>query len=120
MYTVGTALEKAAVSISARGVLLGVASSITTAAHAIIIKQSLKSVKGTTLDLVYYNNLLSVILLLPLLILSGELTNVYHMIQSSLNVWYGMADDLHNLENTASLFALLLGGLVTVPNYSLN
>jgi drug/metabolite transporter (DMT)-like permease len=57
---------------SAPGVLLGVASSVTTALHAIIIKRSLAAVDGRTLDLAYYNNVLSAVLLLPAVVVVGE------------------------------------------------
>lgn len=38
---------------SALGVILGVASSVTTSVHAIVVKRSMTVVDGSTLDLVY-------------------------------------------------------------------
>jgi GDP-fucose transporter C1 len=56
------------------GIFWGIMSSITTAIHAILIKSGMKIVKGRAIDLVYYNNLLSAILFLPVVILNGEMT----------------------------------------------
>ncbi|OZJ04403.1 hypothetical protein BZG36_02396 [Bifiguratus adelaidae] len=65
-------------STSALGVFYGVFSSATTAFHAIVIKKSLDIV-GDTMDLVYYNNLLSSFALLPILIMTGEHWTVLSM-----------------------------------------
>lgn len=43
---------------STLGVVLGVASSVTTSVHAIIVKRSMSVVNGSTLDLVYLYALL--------------------------------------------------------------
>ncbi|KAG0348192.1 hypothetical protein BG005_011684 [Podila minutissima] len=53
-----------------------VASSITTSLHAIVIKRALDSVHGVSVDLVYCNNFLSVVAMLPILVASGEVTSV--------------------------------------------
>ena len=45
---------------------------MTTAIHAIVIKKAHEVVKGGTIELVYYNNLLSAAVLLPLIMLSTE------------------------------------------------
>ncbi|KAJ3066018.1 hypothetical protein HK102_007751, partial [Quaeritorhiza haematococci] len=60
-------------SVSTQGILFGIFSSLTTAFHAIIIKDSLDVVRGKTLDLVYYNNLLSAVGLFPIMLFMGEL-----------------------------------------------
>lgn len=67
-------------STSTIGTLLGVFSSLTTSVHAIIVKKSLSVVKGSTMDLVYYNNLLSALLLSPLVFLSGEPAAIMEMV----------------------------------------
>lgn len=64
------------------GTGLGVASSVTTAVHAIVVKRSLSVVSGT-LDLAYYSNLLSAIVILPFVILSGEVWTVLDMVTGS-------------------------------------
>lgn len=56
---------------SSLGTVLGVLSSVTTSVHAIVIKKSLKAVNNT-LDLVYLNNVLSAIVLAPLVLFAGE------------------------------------------------
>ncbi|CAH1756475.1 11781_t:CDS:10 [Entrophospora sp. SA101] len=69
-FFVGVSSEK--LTISFLGVFYGVFSSITTALHAIVIKKSLAVVKENTMDLVYYNNLLSSVCFIPLILLTGE------------------------------------------------
>lgn len=54
------------------GAIYGILSSITTALHAIVIKKALDVVKGNTMELVYYNNVLSFIGCLPIMWISGE------------------------------------------------
>uniref|UniRef100_A0A8H8CI71 Sugar phosphate transporter domain-containing protein n=1 Tax=Psilocybe cubensis TaxID=181762 RepID=A0A8H8CI71_PSICU len=58
--------------LSMVGVSFGVASSAITAVHSVVIKQSLNVVGGSALALSWYTNLLSAIVLAPLLILAGE------------------------------------------------
>lgn len=58
---------------SSIGVVLGVCSSVTTAVHAIVVKRSLPIVNNNTLDLVYYSNLLSAIVIAPFVLVSGEI-----------------------------------------------
>jgi GDP-fucose transporter C1 len=79
---------------STTGTMLGVFSSLTTSVHAIVVKKSLNVVKGSTMDLVYYNNLLSAVLLSPLVLLSGESSIVVDMFLqggSTLNTFVGGA-----------------------------
>lgn len=66
---------------SSLGITLGVFSSLTTSVHAIVVKKSLSVVRGSTMDLVYYNNLLSALLLSPLVFLSGEATAVVQLLE---------------------------------------
>ncbi|KAF8895900.1 hypothetical protein CPB84DRAFT_1682161 [Gymnopilus junonius] len=54
------------------GVGFGVASSAITATHSVVIKQSLGVVGGSALALSWYTNLLSAVVLAPLLVLAGE------------------------------------------------
>lgn len=65
---------------SSIGIALGVASSVTTAVHAIVVKRSLPIVDGSTLDLVYYSNLLSAAVIVPFVLLSGEAWVVLEMV----------------------------------------
>ncbi|EIM21424.1 hypothetical protein E3Q22_02904 [Wallemia mellicola] len=63
--------------LNATGIVFGLLSSLTTAAHAVIIKTSLPVVGGSTIDLAYYVNLFSSILFIPLSILVGEIPTIY-------------------------------------------
>ncbi|GAA6016388.1 hypothetical protein JCM8202_005595 [Rhodotorula sphaerocarpa] len=63
---------------TALGTALGVASSVTTAVHAIVVKRSLNVVSGT-LDLAYFQNLLSAFVILPFVFISGEFVTVIDM-----------------------------------------
>ena len=74
----GVSAEK--LHASSIGIALGVASSVTTAVHAIIVKRSLPIVDGSTLDLVYYSNLLSAGVIVPFVLVSGEAWVVLEMV----------------------------------------
>lgn len=50
--------------------------------HAIVVKRSLGVVSGT-LDLAYYSNLLSAIVIAPFVILSGEVWVVFDMLMGT-------------------------------------
>ncbi|CCM05413.1 uncharacterized protein FIBRA_07630 [Fibroporia radiculosa] len=63
-------------SVSALGVACGVVSSVITATHSVTIKKSLDVVHGSTLHLSWYTNLLSALVLAPVLVLMGELPGV--------------------------------------------
>lgn len=65
---------------SSIGIALGVASSVTTAVHAIVVKRSLPIVQGSTINLVYYSNLLSAVVITPFVLVSGEIFVVLDMI----------------------------------------
>ncbi len=78
-FLVGTALDS--LHYESSGFLYGLFSALTTATHAIVIKKSLHVVGDNTLDLVYYNNLLSAALLLPWVLFSGELALASDMLQ---------------------------------------
>lgn len=86
---------------SSVGIALGVASSVTTAVHAIVVKRSLPIVDGQTLDLVYYSNLLSAGVIAPFVLLSGEAWVVADMVM-------GVGD------NTGALKTFLTGAAITV------
>ncbi|KAF8929520.1 hypothetical protein BGZ47_001010 [Haplosporangium gracile] len=86
------------ISVSHLGILYGVISSITTSLHAIVIKKSLGAVNNSTLDLVYYNNVLSLVAVTPLIVLSGE----------SAEIWYRLSTD-----GFAAFHTFLFAGFVT-------
>ncbi|KAK3835937.1 MAG: hypothetical protein JOS17DRAFT_735539 [Linnemannia elongata] len=64
------------INVSQWGILFGVVSSITTSLHAIVIKKSLGAVNNSSIDLVYYNNALSLLATTPIFFLSGEYSEV--------------------------------------------
>jgi solute carrier family 35 (GDP-fucose transporter), member C1 len=86
--------------IDLRGILFGVLSSFTTAYHSIVIKRSLDVCEGNTLELVWYNNALSAIALLPLIVLTGEVNGFSYWLYDSYN-------DSH------AMFVFLVGSLLT-------
>lgn len=76
-FFVGVFLDGTHVSLV--GISFGVASSMITAVHSVVIKKSLEVVKGSTLHLSWYTNLVSAVILLPLLLLAGEGPGVYNL-----------------------------------------
>jgi len=66
--------------VSPLGIFFGVASSMITAVHSVVIKKSLAVVNGSALALSWYMNVLSAGLLLPILILAGEAPGVTKLI----------------------------------------
>lgn len=64
------------INVSTLGVVFGIASSVTTSLHAIVIKRALNSVNGSSLDLVYYNNVLSAMVMIPIVAGCGEIPQV--------------------------------------------
>jgi len=77
-FFVGVFLDGTEVSLI--GVVFGVVSSMITAVHSVVIKKALDVVHGSALHLSWYTNLLSAILLAPILVLAGELPNVMKLL----------------------------------------
>ncbi|KAF9374463.1 hypothetical protein CPC16_001275 [Podila verticillata] len=77
------------INVSKLGVLFGIGSSITTSLHAIVIKKSLEYVNGSSIGLVYYNNVLSLVAMAPIVLLSGEVPFVSRKLREGdeLNVF---------------------------------
>jgi len=69
-FVVGVFMDGAKVSIL--GVTFGVLSSMITAIHSVVIKRSLDVVEGSALDLSWYTNLYSAIVLVPVIVVMGE------------------------------------------------
>ncbi|OCH84349.1 hypothetical protein OBBRIDRAFT_764406 [Obba rivulosa] len=93
-------------SISAVGVSFGVASSLITAVHSVVIKKSLDVVKGSALHLSWYTNLMSAVVLAPLLVLAGELPGV-------LKLLFGPDDAPVSEDKMSALSTFILGSAVT-------
>jgi len=73
-FFVGVFLD--AIPMSLVGVSFGVTSSAITALHSVVIKKALDEVKGSAMDLSWYTNLLSAVVLVPLVLVMGELPEV--------------------------------------------
>ncbi|CAL1709549.1 unnamed protein product [Somion occarium] len=97
-FFIGVFLDGTPVSLV--GVSFGVASSMITAVHSVVIKKSLEVVKGSALHLSWYTNLLSSVALIPVIILAGELPK-------TLALLFG---DLPSLPDEMSPLATFLWG----------
>ena len=60
------------ISPSIVGIAYGIFSSFATALRAIYIKTSMEVVKGNTIELVWYNNVLSAVFMVPVVLAAGE------------------------------------------------
>lgn len=104
-FFVGVFLDGTPLSLV--GIGFGVASSAITALHSVVIKQSLNVVGGSALALSWYTNLLSAIVLLPLLLFAGEGAGV-------IKLFFGV-NELLVKEGAMSPFATFAwGSLITV------
>ncbi|PSR75761.1 hypothetical protein PHLCEN_2v8878 [Hermanssonia centrifuga] len=80
-FFIGVFLDGTPVSLV--GISFGVASSMITAMHSVVIKRSLEVVKGSALHLSWYTNFVSALILLPLLLLTGEGPGVHELLFSN-------------------------------------
>ena len=87
------------------GIFFGILSSMTTAAHAIVIKKSLDVVNGDALELSWYSNILSSVLLLPLIVLAGEVPDILAFISTPA---------FSSSTSNSPLATFLWGSLITV------
>ncbi|KAI0365005.1 hypothetical protein BV20DRAFT_973705 [Pilatotrama ljubarskyi] len=101
-FFVGVFLDGTPVSVV--GVTFGVLSSMITAMHSVVIKKSLDVVHGSALHLSWYTNLLSAIVLAPVLVLVGELPGV-------LKLLFGPNENAEGKLSTLSTF--IVGSLIT-------
>ncbi|RSH94472.1 hypothetical protein EHS25_004275 [Saitozyma podzolica] len=62
------------------GIVFGGLSSLASAVHAVLIKRGLALVEGSPIALSYYNNILSTMALLPMVVLSGELPGTIRLL----------------------------------------
>ncbi|KAK7460996.1 hypothetical protein VKT23_008923 [Stygiomarasmius scandens] len=69
-FFIGVFLDGTEVSLI--GIFFGVVSSAITATHSVVIKQSLNVVNGSALLLSWYTNLLSAVVLIPVIVFAGE------------------------------------------------
>lgn len=93
--------------ISTTGIFFGVASSAIAAIHSVVIKQSLNVVNGSALALSWYSNLLSAILLIPVILVVGEVPAIMELL-------FGLDELLRPEDTITPLTTFLWGSLVTV------
>lgn len=93
--------------VSSTGIFFGVASSMVTALHSVVIKKSLEVVKGSALHLSWYTNLLSAMILLPLLILLGEGPGVIALLSGNSTTSSG----------NSAYYTFVWGSIITVCPY---
>jgi len=86
------------------GIFFGILSSITTAAHAVVIKKSLEVVNGNAIELSWYSNVLSSFALLPLIVLAGEVPDILAFISTPA----------FSSTSNSPLATFLWGSLITV------
>lgn len=92
-------------TVSSLGIFFGVASSMITAMHAVVIKKSLEIVKGNALHLSWYTNLFSSAVLAPLVLLAGEGGAIFDM-------FFG--EDLSDGAGVSILRTFIWGSMIAV------
>ena len=102
-FFVGVFLDGTKVSML--GVFFGVVSSIITALHSVVIKKSLDVVHGSALHLSWYTNLLSTVVLAPVIVLAGEFPGVMKLL-------FGPNESAPGEMSTLATF--VLGSVITV------
>ncbi|KAG7442848.1 uncharacterized protein BT62DRAFT_922304 [Guyanagaster necrorhizus] len=103
-FFVGVFLDGTHVSLV--GVFFGVVSSVITATHSVVIKQSLSVVNGSALLLSWYTNLLSAIVLVPIIILAGEVPGVIKLL-------FGVDELVRSAGTMSALETFLWGSAIT-------
>lgn len=96
--------------VSGLGVFFGVVSSMITALHSVVIKKSLDVVHGSALHLSWYTNLLSAVVLAPVIVVVGELPGVMKLL-------FGPNEAAAGEMSTLTTF--VFGSIITVSAYDL-
>jgi GDP-fucose transporter C1 len=65
------------------GIVLGFLSAVTLGLHAILIKDAIKKFDGKTLDMAYWGNALSAVVMLPALVVAGEVQDLTQVISGT-------------------------------------
>lgn len=76
-FFIGVFLD--AIPISPLGITFGVTSSAITAVHSVVIKKSLEVVHGSAMHLSWYTNLFSAVLMIPLVVVAGEVPGIMEL-----------------------------------------
>ncbi|KAH8101776.1 hypothetical protein BXZ70DRAFT_931881 [Cristinia sonorae] len=101
-FFIGVFLD--AIPVSLTGIAFGVSSSLITAVHSVVIKKSLDVVKGSALHLSWYTNLLSSIVLIPIMVLAGEVPDIVDLL---------FGDNPAPSHGISLFTAFILGSIVT-------
>ncbi|KAI0080443.1 hypothetical protein K474DRAFT_1657867 [Panus rudis PR-1116 ss-1] len=112
-FFIGVFLDGTHVSLI--GVAFGVASSMITAIHSVVIKKSLEVVKGSALHLSWYTNLLSGFALMPLILLAGEGPHISELLAGELPSVAGRMSPLATFA-WGSLITGALGFLMSIAS----
>lgn len=104
-FFVGIFLD--AVPIALLGIVFGIASSAITAVHSVVIKKSLDVVKGSAMHLSWYTNLLSAVVMIPLIVLAGEVPAITHL-------FFGSDDVFPAPGELSELHTFVWGSMITV------
>ncbi|XP_051501775.1 GDP-fucose transporter 1-like isoform X2 [Myxocyprinus asiaticus] len=87
-FWLGVDQEGVAGSLSWTGVIFGVLASLFVSLNAIYTKKVMPAVDGNIWKLSYYNNLNASVLFIPLIVISGELGNLFNFSRlTDLNFW---------------------------------
>lgn len=108
-FFVGIFLD--ATPIALLGIAFGVSSSAITAVHSVVIKKSLDVVKGSSIHLSWYTNLLSAVLLIPVIVLAGEVPAI-------TNLLFGSDDIVLTPGELSELHTFVWGSAITVSTQS--
>lgn len=96
-----------AIAISPLGITFGVTSSAITAVHSVVIKKSLEVVHGSAMHLSWYTNLLSAVLMIPIIFLSGEAPAIF-------DLFFGPSPIVPVQGELSPLTTFIWGSLITV------
>ncbi|KIK68307.1 hypothetical protein GYMLUDRAFT_35692 [Collybiopsis luxurians FD-317 M1] len=103
-FFVGVFLDGTPLSLV--GIFFGVVSSAITAIHSVVIKQSLNVVNGSALLLSWYTNLLSAIVLIPIVVVAGEVPEIFKL-------FFGVEDLLRSSGQMTALGTFIWGSVIT-------
>ncbi|KAI8812811.1 hypothetical protein BJ742DRAFT_705447 [Cladochytrium replicatum] len=110
-FLIGTLMDHRVVQSINLGILFGILSSITTSFHAVVIKSSVDAVRGSTLALVYYNNVLSTFAMLPVVFYTGEVGKLLAMVRTA---WPAM---VRNFRWSSFIFAGMVGFMINIAGF---
>ncbi|QRW15075.1 GDP-fucose transporter 1 [Ceratobasidium sp. AG-Ba] len=102
-------------SASQAGLIYGALGALAIAIHAVLIGAALPIVNGSALELAYWTNAGSAIILAPLVVFNGEGARVYAALQSGYQVSWGVGAAQSAVANSGDInwSVFIVGSLVT-------